>query len=284
MNVELPSAPGYAGAFVRGWRSVGNTSAIEQAAGVVVRRGFTIVDGAFHADARARAEIAMGDTIVLDSDNVAWVSYESEAALAKFYGDVIVIGARDAERGGWVSFGINERIRRPAGAAPPRDDDLRRNLFGFHPRAEISRSNDARTLPQTPNAAPAPLPGDRLDRFSNAQRRDGVGGVIVSPGPIPVTGEVTVTQGPSASDPQSRTVAQATYDLTPPRVTLFLHHGSGPDRAPRWCPHDQGAMTLDTLVLEPDAGMASALWRLSWRWADIGADSLRRIVVSGGAA
>lgn len=282
MNIELPTTPGYAGAFLRGLRSAGDTPATEEAGGVVLRRIFSINGGILVPAVGVSDTIAFADSVVLAS-GAPWVSYESEAALAKRHGDLIVMGGRDATRGGWVLLDTTEWLRRDATSGGS-DDDLARNLFGWHPRAEVSRRDDARTLKLDPHTPASPQPGDRFDRFQNAQRRLGLGVSTSREATLPTQATVQIVherKAPETADPVMLTVS---YHFFAPHVTLYLHHGTGPDRKPRWCPHDQGAMLFDTLVLKPDAMQAIALWRLSWRWGDPGADALRRIVVTEGAA
>ena len=90
--------------------------------------------------------------------------------------------------------------------------------------------------------------------------------------------EVEVWQEP---DPDADEEPAWSFSFEPPglEARLYVHEGSGPDRETRWCATSLGALTLDTLILRPDADTASALWRVSWAWADHAAGSYRRIVV-----
>ncbi|HEX8468586.1 MAG TPA: hypothetical protein VF620_12355 [Allosphingosinicella sp.] len=273
--VELPSGPGYSGAFVLGLRSLGDTNATERAGAVIVRRAFTISGGVLGAD-RAVEPINMADTIQI-VDSTPWVTLENDLAVTKRHGDLIVLGGRAPGRGGTVAIDGAARLRR--GAGDDGDFDLAANLFGWHPRTDPPRKDDARMLAGGPPAA-----GDRLDRFNNAQRRATGSVSLALAAPLPGQGIVRITHSKIAPETEDPVLLSFSYTMPALSLTLYLHEGRGPDREPRWCPHDQGAMTFDTLVVRPAAGTAAALWRKSWPWGAPGADTLRRAVVSEGGA
>jgi hypothetical protein len=275
MKVELPSGPGYSGIFVRGLRSAGDTNAVEQAGAVIVRRTYSVAGGALTPDAGGET-VVMADTInVIGS--TPWVVTENDLAISKRHGDVIVLGGKAAGRGGAVTFDGSVRLRR--GTADSADFDLQTNLFGWHPRNDPPRLDDARMTTGQPSAA-----SDRYDRFQNAQRRATDAIAIALPNPLPAHAAVKVTQTKMGSETQDPVLMSFSYAMPALSLTLYVHEGRGPDRDTRWCPHPGGAMVFDTLVVRPATGKVAALWRQSWRWGSPGADTLRRAVVSEGSA
>jgi hypothetical protein len=275
MMVELPSGPGYSGTFVRGPRSAGDTNAVEEAGAVIVKRAFSIAGGALTPDAGGEA-INLTDTIHV-VDPTPWVVIENDLAIAKRHGDLIVLGGKAAGRGGAAAIDGTTRLRRGDGDGT--DFDLATNLFGWHPRAQPARRNDARMTTGQPSAA-----SDRFDRFQNAQRR-ATGAVSLSlAAALPVQGTVRVTHEKIAPETEDPVLLTFSYAMPALSLTLFVHEGRGPDRDTRWCPHGQGTMVFDTLVVRPATGKVAALWRKSWRWGAPGADTLRRALVSEGGA
>jgi hypothetical protein len=275
MLVELPSAPGYSGAFVLGLRSLGDSNATQKAGSVIVKRAFAIAGGVLGPEGAAEP-IALADTIQT-VNSVPWVTNENDLAVAKRHGDLVVLGGRAPGRGGTVAIDGVARLRR--GPGDDGDFDLAANLFGWHPRTDPTRRDDSRMLAGGPAA-----PGDRLDRFNNAQRRATGSVSLAVAAPLPGQGMVRITHGKIAPETEDPVLVSFGYAMPALSLTLYLHEGRGPDRAPRWCPHHQGAMAFDTLVIRPAEGKASALWRTSWPWGAPGADSLRRAVVSEGSA
>ncbi|HEX8127035.1 MAG TPA: hypothetical protein VF548_15780 [Allosphingosinicella sp.] len=273
--VELPSGPGYSGAFVRGPRSAGETDAVEEAGAVIVKRAFTVAGGALAPDP-AGETINFIDSIKL-VDSTPWVTVENDLAVAKRSGDLIVLGGKAPGRGGSASIGATAWLVR--GDSPGDDVDLADNLFGWHPRSSAARLDDARMLNGQGSA-----PGDRYDRFQNAQRRAVPPVTLSHAGPLPAQGIVKIAHSKIAPESEDPLLLTFSYSMPALSLTLLVHEGRGPDRDTRWCPHDQGPMVFDTLVVRPATGKAAALWRKSWLWGDPGAETLRRAVVSEGGA
>jgi hypothetical protein len=275
MLVELPSGPGYSGTFVLGLRSLGDTNATEMAGAVIVKRAFTIAGGGLTPDAGGET-INFADTINV-VDSTPWVVVESDLAVAKRHGDLIVLGGKADGRGGAAKIGDIVWLQRTKESDD--DLDLQTNLFGWHPRTSAARRDDARMTTGQGSQA-----GDRFDRFQNARRRAG-GPVLVSRADaLPAQGAVQITQSKINAETQDPVLLSFSYSMPALSLTLFLHEGRGPDRDTRWCPHVQGPMTFDTMVVRPATGKVAALWRRSWRWGQPGADTLRRAVVSEGGA
>jgi len=273
--VELPPGAGYSGAFVRGPRSAGESNAVEEAGAVIVKRAFTIAGGALAPDPSGEA-INFTDTIKVVG-STPWVTVENDLAVAKRHGDLIVLGGKAAGRGGAAAIGATTWLARsdPAGT----DVDLAENLFGWHPRAGSARLNDARMVNGQASAA-----SDRYDRFQNAQRR-AIAPVSVShAGALPAQATVRITHSRIAPETEDPVLLTFSYAMPALSLTLLVHEGRGPDRDTRWCPHVQGAMTFDTMVVRPATGRVAAVWRRSWRWGSPGAETLRRAVVSEGAS
>jgi hypothetical protein len=273
--VELPSGPGYSGAFVRGPRSAGETNAVEEAGAVIVKRAFTIAGGALTPDPGGET-INFADTIKL-VDSTPWVTVESDLAVAKHHGDLIVLGGKAPGRGGSAAIGATIWLVRSDSAGD--DVDLADNLFGWHPRPDSARLDDGRMLNGQPSAA-----GDRYDRFQNAQRRSTAPVSHSHAGALPAQGTVKIAHSKIAPETQDPVLLTFGYSMPALSLTLFVHEGRGPDRDTRWCPHVQGPMVFDTLVVRPSAGKVAALWRRSWPWGAPGADTLRRALVAEGGA
>jgi hypothetical protein len=123
---------------------------------------------------------------------------------------------------------------------------------------------------------------DRYDRFQNSQRRLGGSVVTSRQAMLPSQTSVEVKRARVDGEAEDQTLVGVSYDLPPLTLTLYVHHGRGPDRATRWCPETGPPLVLDTLVLRPVPGKAHILWRGSWRWGEPGPDTLRRAVVSEG--
>lgn len=274
MEVVLPPGPGWSGAFLSGKRGAGNTNAVEDAAAVIVKRSFTVAGGALVPDGTGAA-IALVDTVRLQGNTTPWTTVESDAALAKWHGDVIVLGSVPAPAcASFVEIAGNAWLER-AGAPPQSDLDLTENLFGWHPRAATARRSDARMV-----TGEATAPGDRYDRFHNAQRRPDGEVTRATQAALPAAATVAVRHRRTGGETDDIAVLDFAYAFPPLTLTLFLAERGQPDRAARWCPHVQGAMVFDTLILRPAAATASALWRRSWALAAIGPDVLRRAAVS----
>jgi hypothetical protein len=285
MEVLLPSGPGYSALFVRGLRGVASSNAVEEAGAVIVKRSFAIAGGALVPDAGGD-KLELADKLEVHDDR-PWVTYESELALAKSSGDIIVLGGRSPARWAWVKIGAtvwlkrDDQIQDPGGDA---DRDLEQNLFGWHPRSQVARRNDARMVTDRPDAPPTTAASDRYDRFQNARRRQGGSIKVSREGALPSQGNMVVLRAPDDDEDNQTELLNVSYDLPPLELTLFIHHGRGPDRDTRWCPEPQPPLVLDTIVLRPELAKAHALWRRSWRWGVPGADTLRRALVSEGAA
>jgi hypothetical protein len=275
MKVELPSGPGYSGIFVRGLRSAGDTNAVEEAGAVIVRRTYSVAGGALTPDAGGET-VVMADTInVIGS--TPWVVVENDLAVSKRFGDVIVLGGKAAGRGGAVTLDGTVKLRRSAADFP--DFDLQTNLFGWHPRSDPARLDDARMTTGQPSAA-----SDRYDRLLFGVRRAEDPIAIAFPSALPAHAAVKVTQTRIAPETEDPVLMSFNYAMPALSLTLFVHEGRGPDRDTRWCPHPAGTMVFDTLIVRPATGKAAALWRKSWPWGAPGADTLRRAVVSEGSA
>lgn len=283
MDVVLPPGPGYSATFVRGLRSAGQTNEVEESGAVIVKRSYVIAGGTLVPDA-AGDELVLADCLDV-RDDVPWVTYESELAVAKHHGDVIVLGGRDPERGAWVTVDDVEHLRRSASSDDPEgraDEDLEDNLFGWHPRSQRDRRRDARMVTDTPDRPPTTSAGDRYDRFHNAQRRHGGSVTTSRQAALPERASIEVKRSRIGAETEDQTLVSVSYDLPPLALTLYVHRGRGPDRATRWCPEARPPLVLDTLVLRPVPAQAHALWRGSWRWGEPGADALRRAVVTEG--
>src|SRR5688500_14078228 len=120
--------------------------------------------------------------------------------------------------------------------------------------------------------------GDRYDRFQNARRRAGGTVTISRADALPARRAVKITHSKIKAEPEAPLLLSRRYAMPALSLTLFVHEGRGPDRDTRWCPHAQGALVFDTLVVRPATGKAAALWRKSWRWGQPGTDTLRRAV------
>jgi hypothetical protein len=284
MEVLLPPGPGYSGLFVRGLRGVANSNAVEEAGAVIVKRSFAITGGALVPDAGGD-KLALADSLETH-ENRPWVTYESELALAKQSSDIIVLGGRAPARWAWVKLGATVWLKRDDQAQDPANDtdrDLEQNLFGWHPRGQIARRNDARMVTDRPDDPPTTAPSDRYDRFQNAQRRLGGSIKISHAGTLPSQGSITVLRAPADDEASQTELLDVSYDFPQLSLTLFIHHGRGPDRDTRWCPEAQPPLVLDTIVLRPTLAKAHALWRRSWPWGAPGEDTLRRAQVIEGA-
>lgn len=275
MMVELPSGPGYSGVFVRGPRSAGDTNAVEDAGAVIVKRAFTIAGGALAPDAGGET-INFTDTIHV-VDPTPWVVVENDLAVAKRHGDLIVLGGKAAGRGGAAKIGNTIWLQR--NQESDGDFDLETNLFGWHPRAHTARLNDARMT-----TGQGTQPGDRYDRFQNARRRAGGTVTVSRADALPAQGAVKITHNKINAETEDPVLLSFSYAMPALSLTLLVHEGRGPDRDTRWCPHVQGPMIFDTMVVRPATGKVAALWRRSWRWGAPGADTLRRARVSEGGA
>lgn len=276
MEVVLPPGAGWSGIHLTGRRSVGTTQAVEAAGAVVVKRSFRVTGGALTPDA-AGETIVLADSIVPDGDGNAWQTREGDTVIAKANGDVIVLGAPSAT-GGRVRLGNSDWLKR---GGPAGDDvDFAANLFGWHPKHDPARWHDTRMLTSEPEE-----PGDRLDRFFNAQRRPG--GIVGTSTAAPLPAAASVAVRHHGDDPGDSDIAvlDFAYAFTPLRVTLMLAEPGVPDRKERWCPHDFGAATLDTLVVRPGSpATLSAVWRASWPVAAAPPAQLRQAVVTEEAA
>ena len=270
MDVVLPQGPGWSGIHLTGRRSAGNTNGTELAAAVVVKRSFRVTGGALAADVAGEA-IVLADTLSNEGGN-PWQVVEGDTAIRKLSGDVIVLGMPHQQ--GRVSVGGTVWLQRNGAAGS--DADLGRNLFGWHPKHDPARHNDARMLTPDPEAA-----GDRLDRFYNARRRQAAPVTTSRQDALPDSASVAVRHGPLFDV----AVLDFSYAFPQLALTLFLAEPGVPDREERWCPHDFGTLDLDTLVIRPAApATVSAVWRQSWPVAAAAPDQLRRArVIEGGA-
>lgn len=277
MDVVLPPGPGWSGIHLTGRRSAGDTSGVEAAGAVVVKRSYRASGGALAPDAAGEG-IVLADSFTTDGDGSPWQTVEGDTAIRKRNGDLIVLGAPPPNQTGSVHLGGTVWLRRngPAGS----DVDLGRNLFGWHPKQDAARLNDARMLTQ-----PQPdSPGDRLDRFHNAQRRAGNPVTFSRQAALPDSGSVAVRHGANPGDPDI-SVLDFSYAFPALRLTLFLAEPGVPDREERWCPHEFGDLDFDTLIIRPGtSATVSAVWRQSWPLAAAAPDRLRRAVVSEGGA
>lgn len=271
MDVVLPPGAGWSGIHLTGRRSLGDTNGTETAGAVVIKRSFRVAGGALTADAAGEA-IVLADSFTLDGDDRPWQLVEGDTAIRKRNGDVIVLGAHNDH--GRVSLGGTTWLERNGAAGS--DVDLGRNLFGWHPKHASVRYNDARMLTSEPDA-----PGDRLDRFFNARRRQGAPVTTSRQAALPDSAAVAVRHGPSFDV----AVLDFSYAFPALTLTLFLAEPGVPDREERWCPHDFGTLDLDTLVIRPAApATVSAVWRQSWPLAAAAPDRLRRAHVAEGGA
>lgn len=277
MDVVLPPDAGWSGIHLAGRRSSGDTSGVEAAGAVIVKRSFRVTGGALAPDA-AGEKIVLADSFTTDGDGNPWQLVEGDTAVRKRSGDLIVLGAPPAHQVGSASIGGTMWLRRSGAAG--NDVDLGRNLFGWHPKHDPLRRNDGRMLTTEPGGA-----GDRLDRFYNARRR--VAGIVTNSreAPLPASGTIAVRHG--AADPADPDIAVIDFGYAFPalRLTLFLAEPGVPDREARWCPHDFGGLALDTLIVRVGAPTSvSAVWRQSWPLAAATPTMLRRALVQEGGA
>ncbi|MGK6353922.1 hypothetical protein ACMGDH_01695 [Sphingomonas sp. DT-207] len=284
MEVLLPPGPGYSALFIRGLRGVANSNAVEEAGAVIVKRSFAIAGGALIPDAGGD-KLELADKLEVH-DDLPWVTYESELALTKASGDIVVLGGRSPAQWAWVKLGTTVWLKRDDQAQDPdgeTDRDLQQNLFGWHPRSQTARRNDARMVTDRPES-PTTAASDRYDRFQKAQRRQGGSIKISHQGVLPTHGNIVVLRAPDDDEDNQTELLDVSYDFPQLSLTLFIHHGRGPDRDTRWCPEAQPPLVLDTIVLRPTLAKAHALWRRSWRWGEPGEDTLRRAQVTEGDA
>ncbi|MEV8467464.1 hypothetical protein AB0T83_11805 [Fluviibacterium sp. DFM31] len=281
MDTLFPTDTGYSARFIRGLRGAGPT-ATEDAGAAIVKRSFTVSAGALIPDAGGEAILEGDDVVIVDdqgntdpTDDLIRVRRESDLVVRKNHGDVIVLGHHGGDIGGRVEIdsgsGAQTWLTRTAGANNAGDPDTQVNLFGWHPRDAATRLDEAR--PAFPDFDPASESGN-LDHFWNAHRRTG-GGFSAFSRTYTSTGTVAIFH--QAVD-GSKTFGFS-YSFPTLTARYFAFCGCGPDREAFWGPVDLGAMTLDTLVIRPDAATVSAVWRISWPWEQVPPDSYRRLEV-----
>jgi len=281
METIFPTADGYSGIFIRGLRRNASTGA-EDAGAAIVKRSFTVAGGALTPDAGGEAIRTKDDVLSDDADtpddfedDAVQVRAESDLVPRKHHGDVIVLGHHGGDSGGRVEIdqglGFQVWLSRQDNADEGDDPDTGENLFGWFPRGKTPRIEEARPAFDGYDHGSE---NKNLDHFYNAHRR--ISGKFSAIG-IPHADAATVRifqvrSGGSAS-------YEFAYDFPALAARYFAYCRCGPDRAAYWGSVELGAMTLDTLVIRPDQNTVSAVWRASWPWSQVPADTYRRLVV-----
>lgn len=287
MSVQLPPGAPLGALLLRGWtRRAGEAAPVLRDV-LVVKGAYDVVagEGGTHravpvADP-ARVEPAVGDTgsvVVQAGDEVGFdLVAEADTALEKARTDVVVEGRLAGATGGEVRIDGAVWLRRADTGDTTRD--LGRHLFGRLPRSDAPRRSDATDF----DPAASPLPATYSPAYNNMYRR---GGAFSTPGDrntaaLPSAGLVEVFRTPDASDAPF-TVRLPDLAL---RARLRAWCGHGPDEPPFWQLVDEVEPVPDTLVLAPDAGTASVVWRGGWRSDLVPVDRWRSIqVLPQGAA
>ncbi len=288
MELVSPSLPGLSALYLEGHRRTPPGSPddpVERVGCALVKRAYRIESGALVPDPDGEGLRLADEFQVTGSQESEHLTEEvdgveqplvvevrrvlREADLAPFKpeGDLVVLGFHAPGAGGEARVGGNLWLRRLPLSDDPADPDTVDNLFGWEPRESASRQADGAPSPDDlpeypagvwlPPALPA-LPGFR-NRFFNAYRR---GFRAPAFSALPWFGpDATIRiMGGDGTE-------VVEFSLGSERVSGTIHWWCerGPDRQAFWCDHPLGDFASDTLVVEPDQGRASRLWRGVWR-------------------
>ena len=296
MNVELPKTRPYGALFAVGTRL--------SAGGTVETIGSVIVKAAFHLTASGGSDThamstdtnpAASALVMTDQRNGNDVTREADIAPYKPLADIAVEGFL----GGLDKQDVEVRVNGTlwltriqdinhdgvvdaadvAGLPTSGVHDRNLHLFGYHPRAERLRQNDA-TIADPTNPANWPKSLDEFDYYDNSflnfhRRSNG----------FTASGNIASQLGNGQRIAVRKAGSDAlTVTLPLPRLSAMyrIWCGHGPDKAPYWTHTALGAMHADTLILRPDAANAEVVWRATWLWNAEPASSYRAIRVTEG--
>ncbi len=283
MIVQVPDDQAYGAAVLTGWTRATQGGTARESGAVVVKAAYDLVAAAggsrqmVLAGDPERAAIAYADeeaTFGPDGKLIAFDPVrEADTAMEKARTDIVVARHVAGATGGAVRIDGDVWIRRtdkPAGAG----DDVDTNLFGWLPRGENPRAiKDDPPFDKDIDV----LPAQYWAGVNNFHRR---GGAFSTPGghigaSLPSGGAVEIFQTADQSD--------TAYAFTLPDlqlvVRLRVYCGHGADEAPHWRIAQAIAMDPDTLIVAPDIGQATILWRANWPWAIEPADTYRKLQV-----
>ena len=295
MNVELPQTRPYDALFVVGTRLT--TGTVETIGTIIVKAGYllTASGGAdTHAmtpdPAPAGSALVLADQATPVTDGVD-VSREADIAPYKPLADIAVEGFRAGLDINGAEIRIDDTIwltrvddinqdgtltaADVAGLSAPSVNDRNRHLFGYQPRTESPRQDDAKAAANTTPKSLAEF-SHYANGFLNFHRRGGGFAASAAIGSAVQQGQrVTVRKA-------GATALSVTLPI--PSLTALYRTwcGDGPDKAPYWTRKSLGPMRADTLILRPDSGKAEVIWRATWHWVDEPADSYRSIRVTEG--
>ena len=218
----------------------------------------------------ARSAIVMADSGVQTASNGFDLTYEADTALAKERADIVVLGFVSSSEEGAIVVNDQQRdkqwlTRRPPSLPDKSDADMKRNLFGFEPRAGAPRKDEINNL--------------RI--FSSIHRRRpgffndaGSGYQLPSGGVVKIYQRIDTTAGDPECSLQLPNLEQG--------IRLRAYCGHGPDQAPYWRKVNLGLMRADTLIVEPSKRQAVILWRCHWN-ADLEPmDRYRKVQIRAG--
>lgn len=303
METSFPTATGYSGLFLNGYRRAPGSSQAQLVGTAVVKRLYEI-QGSQLIPVDDPIGIRVTDELKLPGEDTAIVTpapdegcegclarYEHDMAPYKPYADVVVIDdyvvAHNYQilvqsEGGTQQTWFNRSIGSPP--VPPPDLDAAEHIFGWSPRAESPREGEGDlniTLPDT--AIPGtPDMTQFNNRFFNGFRRDfAQAGFPASE--IPNTATVRFERTP-LGDTVSDTLFAVTLGGEQMRADIHLYRGSGPDEPRYWCVHRPADFRLDTLVVTPSRSSAYALWRGVWDYGLFPAEHYRKldVIAQGG--
>jgi hypothetical protein len=303
MNVELPQTRPYGAVFIVGNRLSGGT--VQTIGSIVVKAGFLLTASGSadthvmtpDPDAGASA-LALADQGAPFADPVNGMDVSREADIAPFkpLADIAVEGFVS---GFGVDTGSAEvrvdnttwltRAANPGDLNAASQADRGRHLFGYQPRSEDPRADEAgnplsEPVPDPLHPTDFPLraitPLDDIVGYNNLvlnfHRRGGGFAASPSIANALMNGQRVIVRKAGA-DALSVTLA-----LPPLTVLYRTWCGDGPDKAPYWTRKRLSAMQADTLILRPDASRAEVIWRTVWPWHDEPIDSYRAVRVSEG--
>lgn len=267
METRLPDhgtgQRGYSSLFVAGWRRSPATGQIEQTGTLIVKRAYTIDRWAGALEpAQDPQRLFMADEpdepAGAGAPGQALPRYEHDLASFKPEADVVVLDyVASAGTPARVVVGGQIWLARTLGEGE-------RHLFGWSPRAEGPRHNQAGTFTDQPT-----LPADFKNAFFCGYRRDAR--TAPAPPALPPGTRVVVERG-----------AAPGYGFTlrddVGRAAFYTYAGAGPDREGQWRRHEL-PMVLDTLVVEPERDRCALVWRGVWPFGAYPEASYRLLVV-----
>lgn len=284
MIVQLPPGPAHAAVALAGWTRAEADAPLVMSGAVVLKAAYDLVvddEGVRRcvpaADATPAA-IAFADEGEPVADGYD-LRREADTALEKAWTDVVVEGFTAGAAGGSVHVDGSQWLRRadvPLTDITPAGPDAARNLFGWLPKTAPPRALE--------DVDPDVLLHRYDASFNNVLRR---GGAFTQPGshsdaPLPSGGRVEVFLTADPGDDEEAAYAFVLPDLDR-TARLRAYCGHGPDRAPHWRVVSDVPLTPDTLVVAPDSALATVVWRASWDWATVPADSWRKVQVLQGS-